>query len=113
MPVLRGCPDYRCPDNAASTVLSDVSYYPAHLFTKKSKLASKSGSNKWRDLLTGELLTEVYCNIHIYPRYKLKRLIFGWPKVVFLSGIHCTGFRNTEFSGITDILAFPKIKILH
>ena len=39
-----------------------MSYYLAGLFSKKLKLASKSGSNKRRDLLTGELLTEVYCN---------------------------------------------------
>ena len=42
-------------------LISHVSYCPTGLFSKKSKLASKSGSNKWWGLLTGELLTEVYC----------------------------------------------------
>ena len=32
--------------------ISGLSYYPADLFSKKSKYPSKSGSNKWWDLLT-------------------------------------------------------------
>ena len=42
-------------------LISGVSYYPAGLFNKKSKLVSKCGSNKHRDLLSSELLTEIYC----------------------------------------------------
>ena len=48
-------------DRPFLALISGVSFYPAGLFSKISKLAVKSDSNKRRDLLTGELLTEVYC----------------------------------------------------
>ena len=51
------------------SLISGVSYYPAGLFSKKSELAAKSGSNKRRDLLTGELLTEVYCTTNFAAGY--------------------------------------------
>ena len=43
------------------SLISGWNYYPAGLFSKKSKFALKSGPNKRRALLTGALLSGVYC----------------------------------------------------
>ena len=47
-------------DRPYLVLISGVSYYPAGLFSKNSEFITKGGSNKRRELLTGEL-TEVYC----------------------------------------------------
>ena len=44
------------------SLISGWNYYLVGLFSKKSKFALKSGSNKRRALLTGALLSGVYCN---------------------------------------------------
>ena len=44
------------------SLISGWNYYPAGLFSKKSKFALKSGPNKRRALLTGALLSGVYCS---------------------------------------------------
>ena len=51
-------------------ILSGMSYYPAGLFSKKSKLASKSGSNKGGSVnQRATVLTAVYCNrLSLLPR---------------------------------------------
>ena len=48
-------------DRPFMSLISGWNYYPASLFSKKSKLAQKSGPNKQRALLTGALLSGVYC----------------------------------------------------
>ena len=42
----------------------ELLYYPTGLFSKKSKFALKSGPNNWHALLTGALLSGVYCKFN-------------------------------------------------
>ena len=53
-------------DRPYLALISGVSYYPVCLFSKNSEFITKGGSNKRRELLTGELLTEVYCITIMY-----------------------------------------------
>ena len=48
-------------DQPFLALISGLTDYPAGLFSKKSKLAFKSGPNKLRALLTDAVLSEVYC----------------------------------------------------
>ena len=68
-------------DRPFLALLSGTSYYPAGLLSNETKLALKCGSNKPWDLLTGKLLTQVYCTWNrwtIYSNSSILVNLYDW-----------------------------------